>query len=249
MRKKKRSAVRPAILLTAAAGLLLFSTVGSTRAALMYYSENYAAEVTVSSIGITLTENGEKISYRDYTNGGNEWNEAEGKLLTKLLAEGEALMPGKEYPERLGVTNSGSIDTYVRVIVTRSWMDAQGKDTTLTPALIDLHYLENGWIIDPAASTEERTILYCTKPVLAGQAAPDLTDTLKIDSTITNKVTQNVTEVGGNKTIETVYDYDGYQFHINAEVDAVQTHNAKEAIKSACGVDVNIAPDKSLSLQ
>ena len=71
MRKKKRSAVRPAILLTAAAGLLLFSTVGSTRAALMYYSENYAAEVTVSSIGITLTENGEKISYRDYTNGGN----------------------------------------------------------------------------------------------------------------------------------------------------------------------------------
>ena len=249
MRKQKKISVMPAVLLTAAAGLLLFSTVGSTRAALMYYSENYAAEVNVSSIGVTLTENGERISYRDYKQGNDEWNEAEGKLLTKLLAEGEAIMPGKEYPERLGVTNSGSIDSYVRVVITKSWMDAEGKDTTLTPALIDLHYLDNGWVADSAASTDERTILYYTKPVPAGQAAPDLTDTLKIDSAIASKVTQHITEADGGKTIETVYDYDGYQFHIHAEADAVQTHNAKEAIKSAWGVDVNISPDGSLSLR
>ena len=54
-RNKKIFSAKPAILLAAAAGLLLFATVGSTRAALTYYSENYAAEVTVSNIGVTLT--------------------------------------------------------------------------------------------------------------------------------------------------------------------------------------------------
>ena len=35
---------------------------------------------------------------------------------------------------------------------------------------------------------------------------------------------------------------------LEAEADAVQTHNAAEAIKSAWGVDVNVSEDGSLSL-
>ena len=42
------------LLLAAAMLLLLGSTVGSTRAALTYYSENYVAEITVSQIGVSL---------------------------------------------------------------------------------------------------------------------------------------------------------------------------------------------------
>ena len=41
------------------------------------------------------------------------------------------------------------------------------------------------------------------------------------------------------------YAYDGYKFVVEAEVNAVQTHNAKEAIKSAWGVDVELAADGS----
>ena len=41
-RKKKSFPVKPALLLGAAGLLLLGSTVGSTRAALTYYSENYS---------------------------------------------------------------------------------------------------------------------------------------------------------------------------------------------------------------
>lgn len=245
---KKRSAITPVILLAAAASLLLFSTVGSARAALTYYSENYAAEVSVSNIGVTLTENGEAVSRRDYGKDG-AWEETNGTLLTKLLAEGEKFVPGKEYPERLGVTNSGSIDTYVRVIIKKSWMDASGKDTTLSPALIDLHFNQNGWVADTASSTDERTVLYYTKPLAAGQSAPDLTDMLKVDQAVAARVTENVTETNGYKTITTTYDYDGYQFHIEAEADAVQTHNAEDAIKSAWGVDVTISPDGSLALR
>ena len=53
----------------------------------------------------------------------------------------------------------------------------------------------------------------------------------------------------GYKTITTVYDYDGYSFQIEAEVDAVQTHNAVDAIKSAWGVDVDVAANGNISLR
>ena len=248
MRKQKKKSVIPMVLLAASAGLLLCSTVGSTRAALAYYSENYAAEVAVSSIGVSLTENGEIVSRRNFTGSGS-WDEAQGELLTKLLEEGSSVTPGREYPERIGVTNSGSIDAYVRVIITKSWMDADGKDTSLSPALIQLNYTGNGWMIDESASTAERTVLYYTGMVPAGGSTPDLTDTIKIDSAAAGKATQTVTESNGQKTITTTYDYDGYQFRIDAEVDAVQAHNVQDAVKSAWGVDVNIAADGSLGLK
>ena len=51
------------------------------------------------------------------------------------------------------------------------------------------------------------------------------------------------------KTITYVYEYDGYQFTIDAEVDAVQTHNAQDAFKSAWGVDVVVGANGSISLR
>ena len=67
MKKKKKSfSVKPVILLTASALLLLGSTVGSARAALTYYSENYGIEMSTSNIGVSLVENGNIISSRDY---------------------------------------------------------------------------------------------------------------------------------------------------------------------------------------
>ena len=109
------------LLLAAAMLLLLGSTVGSTRAALTYYSENYVAEITVSQIGVSLLENGEVVSSRDYQK--NEWqmttNQGEGSvsgaLLLDMLEPEEKLALNKEYEEVLSVRNSGSIDEYVRV--------------------------------------------------------------------------------------------------------------------------------------
>ena len=56
MRKKKKNSfpVKPALLLGAAAVLLLGSTVGSTRAALTIYSEDYTAQVSMSNIGVDV---------------------------------------------------------------------------------------------------------------------------------------------------------------------------------------------------
>lgn len=251
MKKKNFFSGKPALLFAAAAVLLAGSTVGSTRAALTYYSENYSAEVTVSSIGVSLTENGRVVAKRDYNHKNDQWSTVSEPLLSSTFENGK-MVPGKEYREALGVTNSGSIDTYVRVMLYKSWTDPKGNtDTTLAPELIDLNLLTgNGWVMDESASTGERTVLYYTGIVKAGESTPDFTDTLKIDNSVADKVSQKVSvDADGNQVITTTYEYDGYKFNLEAEVDAVQTHNAVDAIKSAWGVNVNVAADGTLSLR
>lgn len=251
MMKKKKFPfkITTVALLSASAVLLIGSAVGSTRAALTYYSDNYSAQMTVSNIGVSLLENGETVSRRDYDSNG-EWNETSGALLADL--QEETIVPGKEYDEALAVSNSGSIDSYVRVILNKSWTDSEGStDPNLSPDLIDLNLLtDNGWIIDEDASTAERTILYYTNILPAGETTPALSDTVRIDPAVADKVTEEVaTDENGYKTITFTYAYDGYTFELEAEVNAVQTHNAQDAIKSAWGVDVDVADDGTISLR
>ena len=250
-KKKKPFSVKPVILLAASALLLLGSTVGSARAALTYYSENYSVQMSTSNIGVSLLENGKTISQRDYDVNG-KWNEVTGTLLDDVKKE--KLVLGKTYEEKLSVTNSGTIDSYVRVIINKSWSKSSDgkvvKDTKLSPELIELNLTEGEWKIDTKSSTKERTILYYSKILLAGETTPIFADKLRIDSSIGKKVTEHETvDDNGNKTITTVYDYNGYSFQIDVEVDAVQTHSAPDAIKSAWGGDVYVSPNGDISLR
>lgn len=257
MKKRKKSFPKITVLLLAASAVLLVgSGVGSARAALTYYSENYSAQMNMQSIGVSLLENDKVVSSRDYVSN-NEWKgTSEGTLLTDLLGKDETFTPGKKYNEAISVKNSGTIDTFVRVIITKSWQDEKGnKNTNLSPDLIELNFLtDNGWQVAKAQSTRERTVLYYTKALEAGKPTPALSDTLRINPSIASDVTKPVPESEKEsekgKTITYTYKYNGYTFHIDAEVDAVQTHNAKDAIKSAWGVDVNVSDDETtMSLQ
>ncbi len=233
-RKKNSFPVKPALLLGAAALLLLSSTVGSTRAALTYYSDNYAAQIEMSSIGVALLENKAEVSGQNYGDNAT----TTGTLLKNMLSDGEKFTPGKPYDEALSVRNTGDIDTFVRVIITKSWQDAEGKDTTLAPSLIDLNILENtGWVVDASTDySDERIVLYYTQALAPGEETEALSDTIRIEPEIAQSVT--VGEDGKYK-----YVYNGYSFHLEAEVDAVQMHNAEDAIKSAWGVDVTVSDD------
>lgn len=249
MKKRKKSFPKITVLLLAASAVLLVgSGVGSARAALTYYSENYSAQMNMQSIGVSLVENDAVVSSRDYVSD-NEWSgSTEGTLLANMLGEDEKFTPGKRYNEAISVKNSGNIDTFVRVILTRSWQDAEGKkNTSLSTDLIELNYLtDNGWVIAEDQSTPERTVLYYTKALPVGETTPALSDTIRVNESIAQDVTK---QVDGN-TIRYTYKYDGYSFHVDAEVDAVQTHNAQEAIKSAWGVDVSVNDDETvMSLQ
>lgn len=250
-RNKRLFTKKTALLLTASALLLIGSGVGSTRAALTYYSENYSAKIETSKIGVTLMErsagNDEAvaISSSNYTDKEAEPSRTEGQLLQNMLGENEKFTPGKKYTEELSVKNSGSIDTFVRVIIKKSWKNGEGKNTSLNPAWIELNLTDgSGWQLDSSASTSERMVLYYTKALASGAQTPALSDTIRIHEDIAKKVNK---VVDGDK-IKYVYDYDGYTFTLDAEVDAVQTHNAQEAIKSAWGVNVT-ADEQSMSLQ
>ena len=252
---KKKIPVLPTVLLSAAALLLAGSTVGSTRAALTYFSEDYSASVNISQIGVSIQENGKTVSSRDYA-GNDQWNETSTSLFSGLLdtENGEKLALGKKYDDSITIRNSGSIDTFVRAVVTRKWQDGEGnKDTSLNPELIRLNFLtENGWQIDESASTPERTILYYTNLLAPGQSTAELlgADALSIDSSVGTKVNQTETKTEDGTVITTEYAYDGYSFQVEIEADAVQTHNAADAIKSAWGVDVNVSEDgNSISLR
>ena len=60
-------------------------------------------------------------------------------------------------------------------------------------------------------------------------------------------MTQEAKQEGNYTTILTTYDYDGVKFQIEVEVDAVQEHNAEDAIWSAWGKRVTFQ-DGILSL-
>ncbi len=248
MKRIKRFIKSPAATMISfflAVGLLLFSTIGGARAALTYFSDTYVSRVQTSNIGVTLLENGREIAKRDYneTSDGT-WDESTGVLLANLLAKDEKFAVGKKYKEELSVKNSGTIDQYVRVSVFRYWLKDEKKDRTLSPELIGLNLVNVGgdWLLDETSTTEERIVLYYSKLLKAGETSSLFADSIKIDNMIATKVTQVPVE-GKKNTIRTVYDYDGMQFCVEAKVDAVQNHNAEDAIWSAWGKRVTVDND------
>lgn len=227
-----------------AVGLLASSSVGGARAALTYYSETYTSRVQMYDIGVTLLENDKEISWRNYDSrkDNGSWLEEKGVLLENMVPEGEKFKIGVWYPEELKVMNSGTINQYVRVSLYKYWLDENGeKVQTLTPDLIDLELqTDNGWMIDEESSTDERTILYYNRVLETGETSPAFAGRLKIDQSVTAKVTQTTEKTANGSKIITTYDYDGVQFCIEATVDAVQEHNVEEAVWSAWGRKVTV---------
>lgn len=116
------------------------------------------------------------------------------------------------------------------------------KATDLSLDVLDLHLLNSDdWIVDETVTTKDRMVMYYKKVLLAGKTTTNLTDYIRIDDSILWKAEEkNITEKNGYATIMMDYTYDGINFAIDIEADAVQTHNAEEAIQSAWGRDVTI---------
>ena len=102
----------------------------------------------------------------------------------------------------------------------------------------------------------EMIVLYYDSPLAAAgeggvfYETEAFADSVTIKSEVAAKVTRTgSTDAEGRTTVRTVYDYDGASFVVEAEVDAVQTHNAVSSIKSAWGVDVEVGADGTLRLR
>lgn len=230
MQKTRSLSIRTIILLIVSVLAITLCFTGTARAALAYFSPDYQAEFETTQLEVALTENGKTV-------------EGDGALLTWMADTN--VVPGKVYEESLAAKNVGEYDQYVRVVVKKYWTDADGnKATDINPALIQLTQTGD-WIVDEANSTDEQIVLYSTTMLPVGQSREFISE-LRIDPAI---VTDTEASNVGNKTVTnddgttktiytTTYTIDGYSFNIEAEVDAVQTHNAPDAIKSVWGYDV-----------
>lgn len=216
-------------LLTVAA--LVAVMANTAQAALDKQSETYEATIELTSLDVGLTENGDIREGKD-------------TLLANLIPDGQKLSFGKWYPEELAAQNTGTQPEYMRVVIHRYWLDENGeKATNMDPSLIEFQ-LAKGWIVDKSASTAEQTVLYSVDPVAAGASLPFANemrigaDVLKdAKSVIVSSADAGAKTAGGQAYSYTEYAYDNYKFGISVEVDAVQTHNAADAIKGAWGVD------------
>lgn len=227
----------------AAVVLLLFSSVGGARAALTYYSENHMTEIETQRINVALLEDGKPV---------NDEN-ADGELLQGLVSAGEKFEIGKTYPESLSVQNTGEIDQYVRVTVYRYWVDEKGnKVKDVDPDYIKLMPdLEepgtDGWWVDTDASTRERTVIYYKKP-LVGSASGSIGESETTPFATHLKVSEDVGAiVTKDDSGKISFDYQGLKFQVKVDVDAVQTHNAEDAILSSWGKNVTVNEDGSLN--
>ena len=253
-RRLNRKMVTAVFFITAV--LLMFTSIGAARAAFVTESA-YDSIFEMHDIGVTLNENGKPVAWRSYDTKNQEWNTNQDTA--SLLADVDLVRYGKSYDEELTVSNSGRIDEYVRVTVYKYWVDEEGnKANGLDPSMIDLELLTDGtnWIIDSSYTTEERTILYYTVPLkgndsaAGGETSDAFAKTVKLDGKIKNFASQTVTtdKVTGNEVYMTEYDYAGYAFCIDVQVDAIQTHNAEDAALSAWGRKISVSSDGSLSL-
>jgi hypothetical protein len=262
LKKILRSPVTTVVMFVVAIGLLLTGTIGGARAIQMVESQVYQSRVQTQDIGVTLLENKETISFRNYVTdeegkADGTWSVGSGELLKNMIPEGEMFKLGAQYPEELAVYNSGRIDTFVRVTIYKYFtrIDDEGnevKATDLDPALINLNLANvgSGWILDEQSTTDERIVLYYSSVLGVGATTVPFTDKIWIENDLATIVTAEYDEVedGVNYHVfQVTYDYDGIKFYLEAQVDAVQTHNAESAILSAWGRVVSISGN-SLSL-
>ena len=219
-----------------AAAILLLSSGGflGVKAAPQIRGQDSFATVNLNTIDVQLVDKA-----------GKEVGES------GLLTDVETVKTGMTYQTGISVKNNGSAPAYVRLVVRKYWLDAAGKkDRQLDPKLIQLGLDDTVWKENKKEATAETSVFYYTKQLAADADIP--INSVRVEgSVLTDKKNIIVSkDPESSKTIYTyIYKYDGYSFNIEAEVQAVQTHNANDAIKSIWGVDNVTASGTSLSVK
>ncbi len=216
-----------------AAAILLLGTGGfmGISALPQYIGDDYYKDIELDKIDVTLWENGEDVS--------------DGTLLLDLKGVAN---PGMTYNENISVKNSSTTaDEFVRLVVRKYWTDTDGnKDTTLDPNWIELDLASDSWKL--VERTDEMSYYYCTNQLSPGDES-QVFKAVRINRAIADEVTKESKSVDGGTVWTYKYKYDGYVFNVEAEAQAVQTHNANDAIKSIWGVDNVTASGNSLSVK
>lgn len=258
---KRKMSTRTLALLAAAILLFAGGAVSGTRAALNIQSDYYIAQFYLNHLQVHLIENGKDVC------GGHNNLDGESKITGQLATalgyksdtELGTVEPGKLYQEEIAARNGNNIDEFVRLTVRKYWAktDENGnvilkdglpeKAGNMDPAWIHLYYggsetyNSGAWTENPAERTEESSTYYYKTDLDPNADSALIFDQIMIDRQLAKISKVDVTEesAGGvtKKIYKYIYKYDGCAFYIEADVQAIQTHNINEAIKSQWGVD------------
>ena len=247
------------VLLLATLVMLIAGSVLSTKAVLTYFSEDYISDFELDHLQVHLIENGKDVCHNkndDDTVHGTYTNKKKykGNLVEDLgytnkehykdvagykIGTPGTVEPGKTYKEEISAKNGQNINQYVRLTVRKYWVKDGKKNTKLSPSMIKLTY--NGsaynkvaWQKNAKEHTEESDTYYLSKMLPKKKASDLLFNELTIDGSVADKAHMTKHEnKEGNKTVITyTYDYNDYTFYIEANVQAIQTHNVNDAIGS-----------------
>ena len=205
---------------------------GIFKSEMQTYVELPGGSGEMQDIGVTLLENGEPVTYRNWNSVNDSWDEKNGVLLENLLQE-DNIKFGKNYEERITVENTGeNYDMYVRVTIRKWWSKGEGgPDKDLDPSLIEVNLNEdNTWLIDEQGSNSERIMLYY-KPILqSGERTSAVFDSIRISPEVGDLVSsERTTDKDGYSVIEEKYKYNDYYFNIEVNFDVAQTHVSSDA--------------------
>ncbi len=223
----KKIIKNPLVILSLGILLIGVSTATATRAAIVYQTEAERVNFSTAIFSVDLQENvdGKYVSLNDKTG-----------LQFPEIKKDDSLKIGKKYTEDVKVVNNSNPDTgyseYVRVVVRKSWVKDNAKQTILDPDLIKIE-VADGWIKaeNNDKFSKEMEVYYRATPLACGEEVPFITSV-----TIDSEVTSYVTNVGTESAIKNEYTYNGESANIELQADAVQTHNAKDAMYAAWGV-------------
>lgn len=195
------------LLMGATAVLVMSAVVGGTLAAGQATAEN---PVTAPLAAATLNI---------------EWNGQQNISAPVLLEmQNYNLMPADiiELTNTYSVKNTGSVDSYIRVTVTKYWTDESGnKMPELDASNIYLQADTDNWLqaeqLFGDQTMNETQVFYYKYPVAAGHSTADLLKQIEISASIGNEYT--------NKKVQ-----------LEAVADAVQFAGANESELNAKGI-------------
>lgn len=230
---KNKISKRTVALFAAALVLLGSGGVMGTRAVPGIQSDIFDRTIETDSLYVQILDNsGAKVGVKDRELTDNA-------LYTEL---DEEIVPGEKYESKVSVKNTGSADEYVRVVVRKYWTDDEGKNTEVDPALIELTAASpEGYKWTAVKEGTETTVYYLNKPI-SNEEVVDLFSAVRINEKVVTegrKISEESTTEDGVTTINYRYEFDGLQFNVEAEAQSVQTHSARQAIKSVWGVDAS----------
>lgn len=214
------------LILMGIAGALVVTTIISGSLALVRTSTSGQATSDVSTKDITIA------IYED------------GKEAVSDNIIVDTKVPGEEIPKKLTIKNTLDenigYDTYVRVVIYKTWGEMTPSETGDSDVFIkkssldqlkqiDLKFGDStNWYFISNDPAKEETVLYYKLPLKPGESTEPFLQSVKISETLNNE-------------------YAGKSILLEMDVDAVQKNDGVNAISSAWGVTVTTDKDGKIT--